>query len=63
MEQTSNPKLYKIRHSWLIFYLSCPEKTPSCQTWFWPPTDTGFYYDFDFGDTQISENDFKEIEK
>ena len=27
-----------------------------------PATDEGFYYDFDLGDTKISENDFKKIE-
>jgi len=28
-----------------------------------PPIDDGFYYDFDFGDIKISEDDFPKIEK
>ncbi|NDK09708.1 threonine--tRNA ligase [Candidatus Gracilibacteria bacterium] len=28
-----------------------------------PYTEDGFYYDFDFGDVEFSENDFKKIEK
>ena len=28
-----------------------------------PSIDDGFYYDFDFGDTKISETDFPKIEK
>jgi len=28
-----------------------------------PYTDDGFYYDFDFGNAEISDKDFKKIEK
>ncbi|MDD5213836.1 MAG: threonine--tRNA ligase [Candidatus Gracilibacteria bacterium] len=28
-----------------------------------PDTDTGFYYDFDFGETEVKEENLKEIEK
>src|SRR5260221_7209961 len=28
-----------------------------------PAIENGFYYDFDFGDTKISENDFAKIEQ
>jgi len=29
----------------------------------WPDTDTGFYYDFDFGDIEFKEENLKELEK
>ena len=28
-----------------------------------PDTDDGFYYDFDFGDTEFSDKDLKKVEK
>ncbi len=36
---------------------------PNVQLGVGPWTDTGFYQDFDFGDLQISEKDFKKIQK
>jgi threonyl-tRNA synthetase len=50
---------------------SCAHLLAAAVTTLWPGTlptlgpaiDDGFYYDFDLGDTKISENDFKTIEK
>lgn len=39
------------------------EYFPDAKLGIGPATDDGFYYDFDFGDTVITENDLKKIEK
>ncbi len=39
------------------------ELYPEAKTALGPPTETGFYYDFDFGDKPIKEDDLKRIEK
>lgn len=39
------------------------EHFPSAKLGMGPATDDGFYYDFDFGDAVITENDLKKIEK
>lgn len=64
MKEESNPQLYAIRHS-LAHVLAQAVKTlyPDAKLGFGPPTDTGFFYDFDFGDKKISESDLKPIEK
>jgi len=36
---------------------------PNCKIATGPDTDDGFYYDFDFGETEFSEKDLKKIEK
>ncbi len=38
------------------------EIRPNAKLAFGPPIDTGFYYDFDFGDAPIGEADLEEIE-
>ncbi len=38
-------------------------KFPGVKFWVGPPVDNGFYYDMDLGDTQISEDDLKDLEK
>jgi len=56
--------LYCIRHS---FAHVCAQAVqvhfPDVQFGFGPPTEEGFYYDFDFGDKSIEEKDLKLIEK
>lgn len=39
------------------------EHFPDAKLGIGPATDDGFYYDFDFGDAVITENDLKKIEK
>jgi threonyl-tRNA synthetase len=39
------------------------ESWPDAKLAIGPAIDTGFYYDIDFGETKISDSDFKEIEK
>lgn len=36
---------------------------PEAKVAIWPDTDDGFYYDFDFGDISITDENLKEIEK
>jgi threonyl-tRNA synthetase len=64
LDVQDNPQLYRIRHS-LAHVLAQAVKTkfPSAQLGFGPPTDTGFFYDFDFGDKHLSNDDLKDIEK
>ena len=38
-------------------------KYPGVQLGFGPPTEFGFYYDFDFGSHSIEESDLKDLEK
>jgi threonyl-tRNA synthetase len=64
MEMASHDsQLYRIRHS-LAHVLAQAVKLeyPSAALGFGPPTDTGFYYDFDFGDTKISDEALKVLE-
>lgn len=64
MEEQDNPKLYRIRHSFAhILAQAVQTKFPGVKLGFGPPTDTGFFYDFDFGDKQLHLDDLKEIEK
>lgn len=61
--QTENSLLYRIRHS-LAHVLAQAVKAefPTAVLGFGPPTDTGFYYDFDFGDTKIHDDVLKSLE-
>ena len=53
-----------IRHSLShLLATAVLEFYPDAKTAFGPPTDTGFYYDFDFGKDTVSESDFIRIEK
>lgn len=62
MEKES--RLYKLRHSLAhVLAQAVQKKFPGVKLGFGPPVDHGFYYDFDFGGTPITEDAFKEIEK
>jgi threonyl-tRNA synthetase len=64
LELQDNPQLYKIRHSLAhVLAQAVKAKYPKVQLGFGPPTDTGFYYDFDFGDQHITLEELKDIEK
>ena len=64
MEETQNPKLYRIRHSLAhVLAQAVLQKFPQAQLGFGPPTDQGFFYDFDLKGAQIHPDDLKEIEK
>ena len=57
-------QLYKIRHSLAhLLAKAVSDLYPDAKPTIGPPTDNGFYYDFDFGDTEVSENDLKKIQK
>lgn len=64
MEVQDNPRLYRFRHS-LAHVLAqvVQQKYPQVQLGFGPPTEHGFYYDFDFGAQTLTEADLKELEK
>ncbi|MBC7662026.1 MAG: threonine--tRNA ligase [Chitinophagaceae bacterium] len=64
MEEHVNPKLYRIRHSLAhVLAQAVQLKFPKAQLGFGPPTEQGFFYDFDFSDTTFTEADLKELEK
>ncbi len=64
MEHKDNPKLYEIRHSLAhVLAQAVQKKYPDVKLGFGPPVETGFYYDFDFGDVQINEKDLKDFTK
>jgi len=64
MEELDNPKLYRIRHSMAhVLAQAVQLKFPKVQLGFGPPTDQGFFYDFDFSETTFTEADLKELEK
>lgn len=58
-----NSDLYKFRHSLAhILAQAVLEIRPNAKLGFGPPTDTGFYYDFDL-DEALTPEDFKGLEK
>lgn len=64
MEEQDNPRLYKIRHSLAhILAQAVKQQFPKAQLGFGPPTDTGFFYDFDLGSESLREEDLRDIEK
>lgn len=64
MEEHQNPKLYRIRHSLAhIMAQAVKAEYPQVKLGFGPPTETGFYYDFDFGGKAFSQDDFSRVEK
>jgi len=64
MEEHENPKLYRIRHSLAhVLAQAVKVKFPEVQLGFGPPTETGFFYDFDFGSKAFALDELKEIEK
>lgn len=57
-------KLHELRHTLAhLLARAVFEHYPDAKPTIGPPTDEGFYYDFDFGDTQFGEADLKEIQK
>lgn len=57
-------QLYKVRHSLAhVLAQAVQKKFPNVKLGFGPPVEHGFYYDFDFGDEKLTEEDFKDIEK
>ena len=55
--------LHKLRHSLAhILAEAVREVRPKAKLAFGPPIDTGFYYDFDFGDAPVGEADLEDIE-
>lgn len=59
-----NSHIYRLRHSLAhIMAQSVLKIRPDAKMGFGPPIDTGFYYDFDFGDNPITEDDLKTITK
>lgn len=53
-----------VRHSLShVLAAAVKELYPDVKFAIGPAIDTGFYYDFDFGDTKISDENLKEIEK
>jgi len=59
-ENEINLKRHSLAHLLAAAVLEIyPEALPTLG----PATETGFYYDFDFGETKVSENDFEKIEK
>jgi threonyl-tRNA synthetase len=62
--EAHDSKLYKIRHSLAhVLAQAVQQKFPDVQLGFGPPTEHGFYYDFDFGQKTLAESDLKDIEK
>ncbi len=64
MDIQENPKLYRIRHSLAhVLAQAVQQKYPHVQLGFGPPTEHGFFYDFDFGAEPLVETELKDIEK
>lgn len=60
----NNSNLEKLRHSAAhLLAAAVMELYPEAKRTIGPAIDTGFYYDFDFGDTKITEADLLKIEK
>lgn len=56
--------LHNLRHSTShLLAAAILELYPKAKRTIGPPTESGFYYDFDFGDEKISEDDFPKIEQ
>lgn len=61
---TRQESLDNLRHSCAhLLAAAVIELWPDAKRTIGPPIENGFYYDFDFGDTKISEGDLKIIEK
>ena len=54
----NSDQLYKLRHSLAhILAEAVLQLRPDAKLGFGPPVDNGFYYDFDFGEESITEED------
>lgn len=64
MELNDNPQLYTLRHS-LAHIMAQAVKSlyPEAKLGFGPPTDTGFFYDFDLGEKNLHPDDLSAIEE
>jgi len=60
MNEELNIKRHGLAH---VMAQAMQENFPEVKCATGPYTDDGFFYDFDFGDTEISDKDFKKIEK
>lgn len=59
-----NNELEQLRHSAAhLLAAAVLELYPDVKPTIGPATEDGFYYDFDFGETQVSEQDLRAIEK
>ena len=57
-------QLYKIRHSLAhLLAMAAQEKYPHAALSIGPVVDNGFYYDIDFKDTKVGEQDLKDLQK
>jgi threonyl-tRNA synthetase len=64
MSQKSEVELGAMRHSLAHIMADAIQRLwPTAKFGVGPVVDNGFYYDIDLGDTKISEDDFKKIEK
>jgi threonyl-tRNA synthetase len=64
MELQDNPKLYRIRHSMAhVLAQAVQQKFTDVKLGFGPPTEQGFFYDFDFGSHELTKEDLKDLEK
>lgn len=63
-EQNKKEELSKLRHSAAhLLAAAVMELYPEAKPTIGPATEDGFYYDFDFGNSPISEDNLPEIEK
>ncbi len=64
MKEEQNKNLEAMRHSGAhILAAAVKELWPKVKFAIGPTIENGFYYDFDFGDEKINNEDFKKIEK
>ena len=62
--KNKDSQLYAIRHSLAhVMAQAVKHFFPHAKLGFGPPTELGFYYDFDLGDTKLIPQDLKKIEK
>ncbi len=57
-------KIFKIRHSLAhILAMASLDKYPNAKVTIGPVIENGFYYDIDFGENKVTEDDLKELQK
>lgn len=63
VQEQEHDFVHRLRHSLAhIMAEAVREIRPGAKLAFGPPIETGFYYDFDFGDNPVGESDLEEIE-